>query len=55
MRKLILFLGISLTLALSISAQTQTGFVKTRGRLGSNGKLISGNRIEGATIQVKGR
>ncbi len=55
MKKFILILGISLTLALSISAQTQTGFVKTRGRLGSNGKLISGNRIEGATIQVKGR
>ncbi len=36
-------------------AQTQHGVVKTPGRLASNGKVIAGKRIAGATVQVKGR
>ncbi len=37
------------------TAQTQHGIVKTPGRLASNGKVIAGKRIAGATVQVKGR
>ena len=37
------------------TAQTQQGIVKTPGRLASNGKVIAGKRIAGATVQVKGR
>ena len=36
-------------------AQTQKGYVKTKGRLGSNGVVIAGKRISGATVQIKGR
>ena len=39
---------------LTVSAQTQTGIVKTRGRL-VNGNVIAGQRLSGATVQVKGR
>ena len=35
-------------------AQTQQGYVKTKGRLGSNGVVIAGSRLSGATIIVKG-
>lgn len=34
-------------------AQTQQGYVKTRGRLSSTGQLIPGVRLQGATISVK--
>ena len=37
------------------SAQTQHGYVKTRGRMDSKGNPIPGERISGATVQVKGR
>ena len=46
---------ICLLAVISISAQTQQGYVKTKGRLGNNGSIISGSRIQGATIQIKGR
>ncbi len=36
-----------------IMAQVQKGYVKTRGRLGSNGAVIPGKGIENATIKVK--
>lgn len=36
-------------------AQTQHGYVKTRGRLDSKGKLIPGKGLKGATIFIKGR
>ena len=35
-------------------AQTQQGYVKTKGRLGSNGTVIAGTRLQGATVSVKG-
>lgn len=35
-------------------AQTQKGYIKTRGRMGSNGVVIPGTRIEGATIGING-
>ena len=45
----LLFLGISVA-----SAQTQRGYVKTRGRLQSNGTTIPGTRLSGATVTLKG-
>lgn len=36
------------------SAQTQQGYVKTKGRLGNNGSVIAGTRLSGATVTVKG-
>lgn len=41
--------------SLFVSAQTQMGIVKTRGRLDNKGNAIPGKRISGATIQVKGK
>ncbi len=48
---LILFL---LVASLAVSAQTQQGYVKTRGRL-VNGSVVAGQRLSGVTVQVKGR
>ena len=53
MKQLLLLLLVLITI--SLNAQTQQGYVKTKGRLASNGTVISGTRIPGATIQVKGR
>ncbi len=50
-----LFLFIYLTTVLSIvSAQTQHGHVKTRGRENANGTITPGTRLAGATITFKG-
>ena len=40
---------------LLLSAQTQRGYVKTKGRLDANGKVIPGGRLPGATINIKDR
>ena len=45
----LLLVGISFA-----SAQTQRGYVKTRGRLQSNGTTIAGIRLPGATVTLKG-
>ena len=47
---------VSLLLLMSVlsSAQTQQGYVKTKGRLGNNGSVIAGTRLSGATVTVKG-
>ena len=37
-----------------VEGQTQHGYVKTKGRLDSNGKIIAGQRLSGVTVQVKG-
>ena len=42
-------------ISVTVSAQTQQGYVKTKGREGYNKTVIAGTRIPGATIQVKGR
>ncbi len=52
--KRILWLSLCLMLALCATAQTQQGYVKTKGRRGSNGAVVPGKRITGATVQVKG-
>lgn len=47
-------LSIVLCLGLAAFAQTQAGYVKTKGRM-VNGKYYAGQRISNATIQVKDR
>ena len=37
------------------SAQVQHGYVKTRGRLAAGGAVIAGQRLNGATISIKGK
>ena len=41
-------------ISLLSSAQTQQGYVRTRGRLGRNGSLIAGVRIDSALVTLKG-
>ena len=36
-------------------AQTQQGLVKTKGRLAANGSVISGTRLSGVMVTVRGR
>ena len=55
MKNLLLTLLFCLAVSLGSSAQIQHGYVKTKGRLGNNGKVITGQRLSGATIQIKGR
>ena len=40
---------------ITVFAQTQQGYVKTRGRLNADGTVLSGMRLTGATITFKGR
>ena len=53
MKRLLLYLTY-ICITFSASAQTQQGYVKTRGRL-VNGHVVAGQRLSGATVQVKGR
>lgn len=55
MKKLLWVILLMAGTTFSSWSQTQTGYVKTKGRLGSNGKVVSGTRLPGATVQVKGR
>ena len=43
-----------LTLSVGLTAQTQQGYVKTRGRM-VNGKLVPGTMIDHAVVQIKNR
>ena len=52
-RKSIIFFLILLTPLFSI-AQTQQGYVKTKGRM-VNGKHVPGQGLKGATLSIKGR
>ena len=54
MKKLILLLICVCTMTASL-AQTQAGYVKTKGRMGSNGKVIPGTPLAGATVRIKDR
>ena len=55
MRKKILILSaLLIVVACGAVAQTQTGYVKTRGRI-INGKTVPGQGLTGATVQIKGR
>jgi hypothetical protein len=55
MKKRILFLSaLLIAVACGAMAQSQTGYVKTRGRI-VNGKVVAGQGLTGATVHVKGR
>lgn len=53
MKKTII-LALCLMMAAVVSAQTQHGYVKTKGRM-VNGQLVPGQGLKGATISVQGR
>lgn len=53
--KRILLIGALILSFLSLSAQTQRGFVKTKGRMDAKGNLIPGQGLKGATVSVQGR
>ena len=53
MKKALLLIT-SILLSLMASAQTQQGFVKTKGRM-VNGQLVPGQGLPGAVVSVKGR
>ena len=55
MKRLFLLTIIVMAAAFASMAQTQAGYVKTKGRMGSNGQVVAGTRLAGATVQVKGR
>lgn len=55
MRKELVIIITLLLVTISLDAQTQYGYVKTKGRLASNGVVVAGKKISGVTIQVKGR
>lgn len=55
MKKILVIISLILV-AITLDAQTQSGYVKTKGRLASDGRtVITGKRIPGATVLVKGR
>jgi tetratricopeptide (TPR) repeat protein len=49
-----LFLALVLLFATQVFAQTQKGYVKTKGRM-MNGQLVPGEGLKGAMVAVKGR
>ena len=53
MKKFLLFLSLLATVSVAF-AQTQRGYVKTRGRLAANSTTIPGTRLSGATLTFKG-
>jgi hypothetical protein len=53
-RILLSLLTIAVCSQAGMLAQTQSGYVKTPGRLGSNSKVTPGTRISGATIAIAG-
>lgn len=54
MRRIFLVIAFFI-IAIFVTAQTQQGYVKTKGRLGVNGMVIKGTRLSGAMVTVKGR
>ena len=52
--KKFLLIYIALTLSFAAIAQTQQGYVKTKGRM-VNGQLVPGQGLKGATVSVHGR
>ena len=53
--KRLLVLSLALLMATLLCAQSQQGYVKTRGRLDAKGNLIHGEGLKGATVYIKGR
>lgn len=52
---ILLVIGLLITTMGIAQTQTQQGYVKTRGRLDSNGQLIPGQGLKGAVVYIKGR
>ena len=55
MKKRVFILLAAMSLSFMATAQTQQGYVKTKGRLANDGSVIAGTRIPNATIKVKDR
>lgn len=55
MKRTILFVAFLLIAWTTAYAQTQQGYVKTKGRLDANGNLIPGRGLKGAVVSVHGR
>ena len=54
MKRPLLSILLTLMFGLSVSAQTQLGYVKTKGRM-ENGKLVPGQGLKGARVSLQGR
>ena len=54
MKKLLLLTAL-IAMGLFAAAQTQQGYVKTKGRMDAQGNLIPGQGLKGATVCVQGR
>ena len=53
-KRILLLSALLVVVACGAIAQTQTGYVKTRGRI-VHGKTVPGQGLTGATVQIKGR
>lgn len=53
MKKAVILFAVMMLSALAV-AQTQQGYVKTKGRM-VNGQLVHGHGLKGATVSIKGR
>ena len=53
MKRIFLFLVIALIATISVTAQTQKGVVKTRGKM-INGQHVPGKGLPGAVVSIKG-
>lgn len=54
MKRLFLLFA-AIMLSIGLPAQTQQGYVKTKGRLAKDGSIIPGQGLKGATVSIKGR
>lgn len=53
MKRILISLTLAMMIACCFAAITQTGYVKTRGRLGSHGQVIPGKRLPSATVELQ--
>ena len=54
MKKVFVTIALAIFVIVSASAQTQSGYVKTKGRLDRQGNVIPGTRLAGAAIELTG-
>ena len=54
MKKVLVTIVLAIFVIVSASAQTQSGYVKTKGRMDKSDNLIPGTRIGGAAITLTG-
>lgn len=53
MKRILISITLVMMVVCCFAAIKQTGYVKTRGRLGVNGKVIPGTRLGGATVVLR--